>query len=208
MVRAGLGYLAAVDAAQLPAATQAGCLRELEQHDAMATAARAGFLGNVHRRAGTRRGRGLQRGLVADPPDRHHPRGRRRSFGLGQAGGHASAGAGGAGGGAGLRIGGSADLPVDRQAARRLPGPGRRAVAGRLRRGAGAGGPGRAVRRDVRAVGDLPDQYPSREFADREVKLATTIGGAGVMHGDLTAGLRRGGGGGAGCAGGSGLPRG
>jgi hypothetical protein len=30
MVRAGLGYLAAADAAQLPAATQAECLRELE----------------------------------------------------------------------------------------------------------------------------------------------------------------------------------
>ena len=44
MIRAGLGYLAAADPAQLPAATQAGCLRELEQHDAMATAARAGFL--------------------------------------------------------------------------------------------------------------------------------------------------------------------
>ena len=41
MVRAGLGYLAAADAAQLPAATQAEVLRELEQHDAMATAARA-----------------------------------------------------------------------------------------------------------------------------------------------------------------------
>ena len=32
-----------------------------------------------------------------------------------------------------------------------------------------------------------PDQDPGGEFADREVKLATTIGGAGVMHGDLTA---------------------
>ena len=41
MVRAGLDYLAAADAAQLPAVTQAECLRELEQHDAMATAARA-----------------------------------------------------------------------------------------------------------------------------------------------------------------------
>ena len=39
----------------------------------------------------------------------------------------------------------------------------------------------------VRARGDLPDQDRGREFADREVKLATTIGGAGVMHGDLTA---------------------
>ena len=44
MVRAGLGYLAAADAAQLPAAAQAEGLRELEQHDAMATAARASFL--------------------------------------------------------------------------------------------------------------------------------------------------------------------
>jgi hypothetical protein len=39
----------------------------------------------------------------------------------------------------------------------------------------------------VRTRGDVPDQDPGREFADREVKLATTIGGAGVMHGDLTA---------------------
>jgi hypothetical protein len=44
MVRAGLGYLADADAAQLPAATQAECLRELERTDAVATAARASFL--------------------------------------------------------------------------------------------------------------------------------------------------------------------
>ena len=44
MIRAGLGYLAAADPAQLRAATQAECLRELEQHDAIATAARAWFL--------------------------------------------------------------------------------------------------------------------------------------------------------------------
>ena len=41
MVRAGLAYLAAADAAQLTAATQAECLRELEQAGAIATAARA-----------------------------------------------------------------------------------------------------------------------------------------------------------------------
>ena len=52
----------------------------------------------------------------------------------------------------------------------------------------------------VRARGDLPDQDPGREFADREVKLATTIGGAGVLHGDLTARVRRRGRGGAGRA--------
>jgi hypothetical protein len=44
MVRAGLGYLAAADPGQLATATQAEFLRELEQHDAMATAVRAGFL--------------------------------------------------------------------------------------------------------------------------------------------------------------------
>ena len=44
MVRAGLGYLAAAGPARLPAATQADVLRELEQHDAALTAARAGFL--------------------------------------------------------------------------------------------------------------------------------------------------------------------
>ena len=38
----------------------------------------------------------------------------------------------------------------------------------------------------VRTRGDVPDQDPGRDFADREVKLATTIGGAGVLHGDLT----------------------
>src|SRR5204862_6711880 len=44
MVRAGLGYLAAADPAQLSAAVQAECLRELEQHDACLTAARAWML--------------------------------------------------------------------------------------------------------------------------------------------------------------------
>jgi hypothetical protein len=37
-----------------------------------------------------------------------------------------------------------------------------------------------------RARGGLPDEDPGREFADRGVKLATTFGGAGVVHGDLT----------------------
>jgi hypothetical protein len=42
--RAALGYLAAADAAQLAAETQAAVLRGLEQTDAVATAARASFL--------------------------------------------------------------------------------------------------------------------------------------------------------------------
>ncbi len=44
MIRAGLGYLAAADAARLPAGTQAEFLRELERDAAVLTAARAGML--------------------------------------------------------------------------------------------------------------------------------------------------------------------
>src|SRR5690242_11242028 len=44
MVRAELGYLAAADAAQLPAVTQAECLREFERDAAALTAARAWML--------------------------------------------------------------------------------------------------------------------------------------------------------------------
>ena len=44
MVHAGLGWLAAADATQLGAETQARCLRMLEQADAMGTAARASVL--------------------------------------------------------------------------------------------------------------------------------------------------------------------
>ena len=44
MVRAGLSYLAAADAASLAAESQAECLRGLEQIDAISTAVRARFL--------------------------------------------------------------------------------------------------------------------------------------------------------------------
>jgi hypothetical protein len=44
MVLAGLRYLAAADPAALAAQAQAGCLRSLEQADAIATAARARIL--------------------------------------------------------------------------------------------------------------------------------------------------------------------
>ena len=44
MVRAGLGFLAAADATQLAAGTQAQCLQVLEQATAMSTAARTSLL--------------------------------------------------------------------------------------------------------------------------------------------------------------------
>ena len=189
MVRAGLGYLAAAGAAQLPAATQAECLRELEQHDAMATAARAGFLAAftagqgpagdgdysavswlIHR-TGITRGAAVGHTAWAKRVATH-PR----------------------------VLAALAAGQVSESAGRviclwtgKLPQEYRDAGDEQLL-AAFAGGLGLAdlaglfAEMYVRARGDLPDQDPGREFADREVKLATTIGGAGVLHGDLTAG--------------------
>ena len=188
MVRAGLGYLAAAGAARLPAAVQAQVLRELEQHDAMAAAARAGFLAAftagqgpagdgdysavswlIHR-TGITRGAAVGHSAWAKRAATH-PR----------------------------VIAALAAGQVSESAARaiclwtgKLPLEYRDRGDEQLL-AAAAGGLGLAdlaglfAEMYVRARGDLPDQDPGREFADREVKLATTIGGAGVMHGDLTA---------------------
>src|SRR5947207_7989612 len=43
-----------------------------------------------------------------------------------------------------------------------------------------------AIATAARARGDLPDEDRDGGFRDRGVKLATTFGGAGVLHGDLT----------------------
>ena len=187
MVRAGLGYLAAADPAQLPAVTQAEVLRELEQHDAMATAARAGFLAAftagqgpagdgdysavswlIHRTGITK---GAAVGHTAwSKRVASHPRVL------------AALAAGQVPESAGRLI----CLWTDK-----LPQEYRDAADEQLL-AAFAGGLGLAdlaalfAEMYVRARGDLPDQDPGREFADREVKLATTIGGAGVLHGDLT----------------------
>ena len=190
MVRAGLGYLAAADAAQLPAATQAECLRELERNDAMATAtaARAGFLaaftaGQGHagdgdysavswliHRTGITRGAAVGHSAWAKRAATHP------KVLAALAAGQVSESAG--------RV---ICLWSDK-----LPHEYRDQGDEQLL-AAAAGGLGLAdlaglfAEMFVRARGDLPDQDPGREFADREVKLATTLGGAGVVHGDLTA---------------------
>ena len=188
MVRAGLGYLAAADPAQLGAATQAGCLRELEQHDAMATAARAGFLaaftaGQGHAGDGDSSAvswlihrTGITRGAAVG-----------HSAWAGRAATHPRV------------IAALAAGQVPESAGRliclwtgKLP-PEHRDAGDEQLLAAFAGGLGLGdlaglfAEMYVRTRGDLPDQDRGREFADREVKLATTIGGAGVLHGDLTA---------------------
>ena len=188
MVRAGLGYLATADAAQLPAATQAEALAELEQHDAMATAARAFLLSAFTAGAGPAgdgdysavswliHRTGITRGAAVG----HSAWAKRTAT-------HPRVLAALAAGQVSESVGRVICLWTDK-----LPGDYRDQGDEQLL-AAFAGGLGLGdlaslfAEMYVRARGDLPDQDPGREFADREVKLATTIGGAGVVHGDLTA---------------------
>ena len=188
MVRAGLGYLAAADPAQLPAATQAECLRELEQDASALTAARAWFLaaftaGQGHagdgdysavswliHRTGITKGAAIGHSAWAKRTAAHP------KVLAALAAGQVSESAGR------LICLWTGKLPQEY-----------RDAADEQLLAAFAGGLGLAdlaglfAEMYVRARGDLPDQDPGRDFADREVKLATTIGGAGVLHGDLTA---------------------
>jgi len=188
MVRAGLGYLAAADAARLPAAVQAQVLRELEQTDAMAAAARAGFLAAFTAGAGP-----AGDGDYSAVSWLIHRTGITRGAAVGHS--------------AWAKRVATHPKVLAALAAGQVPESVGRVIClwtGKLpqeHRDAGdeqllaafAGGLGLAdlaglfAEMYVRARGDLPDQDPGREFADREVKLATTIGGAGVLHGDLTA---------------------
>ena len=187
MVRAGLGYLAAADPGQLPAVTQAEVLRELEQHDAMATAARAGFL------AAFTAGQGpAGDGDYSAVSWLIHRTGITRGAAVGhtawakRVASHPRVLAALAAGQVPESAGRLICLWTDK-----LPQEYRDAADEQLL-AAFAGGLGLAdlaalfAEMYVRARGDLPDQDRGREFADREVKLATTIGGAGVLHGDLT----------------------
>jgi hypothetical protein len=187
MVRAGLGYLAAADTGQLAAATQAECLRELEQADAVLTAARAFVL------AGFTAGQGY-----ADDADYsarswliHHTH-----ITPGAAVGHTAWA---------KRTGTHPRVLAALAAGQVSESVGRliclwtgklpekfRDESDELLLAAAAASLGveelAALFAELyeRARGDLPDQDPGRDFADRGVKLATTFGGAGVVHGDLT----------------------
>jgi hypothetical protein len=188
MVRAGLGYLATTDAAQLPAVVQAEVLRELEQHDAVATAARAGFL------AAFTAGQGpAGDGDYSAVSWLIHRTGITRGAAVGHSAwakrvaAHPRVIAALAAGKVSESVGRLICLWTDK-----LPAEYRDAADQQLL-DALAGGlgledlAGLFAEMFVRTRGSLPDQDREREFADREVKLATTIGGAGVLHGDLTA---------------------
>jgi hypothetical protein len=181
MARAALGYLAAADAAQLAAETQAACLRGLEQTDAIATAPRASFLAaftadkgysadaDYSARAWLMHRTGITRAAAAS----HTAWGNRAET-------HPAAG----------------DLSESYarticQWTDRLPEK-YRAESDELLVKAAAAGLDLAdlsalfAEMYQRARADLPDEDPARGFGDRAMRLETTFQGAGVLNGDLT----------------------
>jgi hypothetical protein len=190
MARAALGYLAAVaavDATQLAAETQAECLRGLERTDAISTAVRASFLSaftlgkgysadaDYSTRAWLMHKTGITRGAAASHTawakrTATHPRilAALITEDLSESYGRTIC-----------------------QWTDKLPEK-FRDESDELRIAAAAAGLGL---RDLaalfaemyeRARSELPDEDPDRDFADRGVRLETTFQGAGVLTGDLT----------------------
>ena len=187
MVLAGLGWLASADLASAPAVVQAECLRGLERAASVQVAARSAVLSAFDAQCGFEDdGQGTARtwlrwqtritnpaaagrGRVDAAPQR--PPGRPR-----RAGGRDGVGVVGA---AGVRL----DRPAPGVRPRRR-GPDLAGGRGGRRGAGGPGGPGRA---------DAPPPVPGRRrrqagFEDRQVRLRTTLGGAGRLDGDLTEG--------------------
>ena len=187
MARAALGYLATVDAAQLAAETQAGCLRDLERTDAISTAARASFLSafsagkgysadaDYSATAWLMHRTGITRGAAAS----HTAWGKR--FGT-----HPKVVAALAAGDLSESYGRTICQWTDK-----LPET-YRDQSDELLVAAAAEGLSLAdlsalfAEMYERARSELPDGDPARGFADRGVRLETTFQGAGVMTGDLT----------------------
>jgi hypothetical protein len=194
MVRAGLGYLAAADATRLAAATQAECLRELEQADAVATAARASILAaftagqgfSADAEYGARSWLIHQTHITTGAAVGHTAWAKRTRT-------HPRVVAALAAGQVPESVGRLICLWTNR-----LPEKFREESDEVLLAAAAAGlGVAElaalAAEMYERARSELPDEDPGRDFADRALKLAVTFGGAGVIHGDLTPGVRRGG---------------
>ncbi len=192
MVHAGLAFLAAADAAAMGAAERAGCLRGLEQADAVATAARTSVLGafaagqdyaddgDYSACSWLRYRTQVTQGTAAD-----HTAWVRRGDG------HRAV------------MAALAGRKVSKSYAReicwwtgKLPEDARPA-ADEILLGAAASGLGLEdlaglaaemyeKSRQGQPDADPGDDGPGVSFDDRSVRLATTIGGAGVVHGDLT----------------------
>ena len=187
MARAALGYLAAADATQLAAETQAECLRTLEQTDAISTAVRASFLSaftvgkgysadaDYSARSWLMHRTGITRAAAAS----HTAWARRADT-------HPHI------------VAALAREEISESYARaicqwtdRLPEKFReesdKFLADAAARGlALADLSAMFAEMYERARSELPDEDPARGFEDRGVRLETTFAGAGVINGDLT----------------------
>jgi hypothetical protein len=187
MVQAGLSYLAAADAAQLDAETQAACLRGLERTDAISTAVRASFLSafttgqgysadaDYSARAWLMHRTGITRAAAAS-----HTAWAKR------VGAHPQVAAALTGGDLSESYGRAICQWTDK-----LPEKFREESDELLVAAAAAG----LDLRDLgamfaemyeRARSELPDDDPDGPLEDRAVRLVTTFQGAGVLNGDLT----------------------
>jgi hypothetical protein len=187
MLTSAMGYLSAADATQLAAGTQAQCLQVLEQVTAMGTAARASILAAFTSAQGycadadysprawlihkTRITRGAAAGYTAWA---------RRAAAHPQVVAALAAG----------EMSESYGRTIC-QWTEKLPDDCRQTADEILLAAAKAGMDlpdlaGLAAEIYARSRPDVPDEDPARAFEDRAVRLETTLGGAGVLSGDLT----------------------
>ena len=187
MARAALGYLAATDATQLGAATQARCLKVIEQTDAIGMAARASFLaaftagqGYADDAAYSARAWLIHQTHITSGAAIGHTAWAKRTAT------HPRVLAALAAGEISTSIGRLICLWTDRLPEKFRDESDELLVAA-AKAGLGAEElAALAAEMYEQARGDLPDEDPDRDFDDRSLKLATTLGGAGVLHGDLT----------------------
>ncbi len=187
MVRAGLGYLAAADATAMAAETQALCLRMLEQAHSMGTAARTSVLAAFTSGQGysadadySPRAWLINRTKVTKGAAVAHTAWVRR------AAAHPEVAAA-AGSGRDVGVVRADDLHLDGQA----PEDCREDADEILLTAAGRGWtcgtwPGWPGRSTPGPCPGTPTSDKDEAFEDRSVRLETTFGGAGVLHGDLT----------------------
>ena len=187
MVRAGLGFLVAADATAMAADTQAECLQMLEQAHSMYTAARTSVLAAFT--AG--------QGYCADAD--YSPRAwlvNRTRITRGAAVGYTAWVRRAAAHPEVAAVLASGEMPESFarticQWTDKLPQESREDADEIL---LGAAGTGMGLRDLAGLAGEIyarslpgkPDEDQEEAFGDRSVKLETTFGGAGVLHGDLT----------------------
>jgi hypothetical protein len=187
IARAALGYLAAADATQLGAAAQARCLKAIEQADAIATAARASFLtaftagqGYADDAAYSARAWLIHQTHVTSGAAVGHTAWAKRART------HPRVLAALAAGQVSESVGRLICLWTDRLP-EHLRDQSDELLVAAAQAGLGTGElAAMAAQMYESARSELPDEDPDAAFKDRSLKLATTFGGAGVIHGDLT----------------------